>query len=303
MIDIILFFIATFILVLTVLNSRFGHAATNKFLHTRLDRYFTSALVAAIVMCGWTKGPVVNPASRHISQFILALVTGGIRDESGVVAEQTQLNTVDAFIALSDAMLDDCSNSFVSASAQFDALSDKLTNNAPPVVSIQSFYPREDPYVSLTNHNLAVLAMQQTVYSNTLSRYIYFSNELTTAPSLYAEADAGAGYVRFTEITNTYPATVQIDGVPCVRYDYRLPEGMQGLVFSPDFDLRFGSDENGLQIGSGGLEMIDTSDTSHLGSSKWITLCNGRVKVLHKGGVAVRVNIDGQTVTNGVYTL
>ncbi|MDA3925197.1 MAG: hypothetical protein PF904_10925 [Kiritimatiellae bacterium] len=303
MIDIILFFILTFVVVLTVLNSRFGKASTDAFLSSRLDRIITAAIVAGIVMCGWTKGPVVNPANRHISQYILALVSGGIRDDSGVVAEQTQLNTVNAYIDLAAAMMTDSSNQFVSASIIFDNLADQLTNNPTPVVYIQSFYPREDPYVSLTNHNLAVLAMTQSSTSNVLSRWIYFSEDLVSEPTLYAEADVGGGYLRLTETTNTYPNTELKDGVPCVRYDYALPAGMQGVVFSPDFDLRFGSEENGLQIGSGGLEIVDTNNVSHLGADEWISICSNRVEVLHRGGVAVRVKIDGQIVTNGVYTL
>lgn len=303
MIDIVIFFIAFFVIVLGVLNSRWGHRATDSFLHTRLDRQITAVFVAAIMMLGWTKGPIVDPSRRHLSQFVMALVTGGIRDDSGVIAEQTQLNTVDAFIQLADNMLVAASNRFVEAGSRIDTLKVQLTNNPPPVVYIQSFYPREDPYVSLTNHNIAVLAMRQSTTSNVLSRWIYFSNELANEPVLYAEADVGGGYARLTEITNTYPDTVQIDGAPCVRYDYQLPPSLVNVVLSPDFDLRFGSLENGLQIGPGGLEMIDSSSASHMGTDGWITLCDGRVQVLHAGGVAVRVKIDGQTVTNGVYTL
>lgn len=303
MIDIILFFVLTWIIILTLLSTGKGSKLISGFATTRLDRQIVSALVAAIIMTGWTKGPVVSPASRHISQYVLALITGGIRDDSGVVAEQTQLNTVNAFIDLSEAILDDCSNQFVNAAAQFDLLEDKLTNDPPPVAYIQSFFPREDPYVSLQNHNLAVLAMQQTTVSNTLSRWIYFSDQLAAEPTLYCEADVGGGYLRLNAVTNTYPNTELIDGIPCVRYDYRLPAGMLGVVFSPDFDLRFGSEQNGLQIGSGGLEMIDFAEVSHMGSDTWITICDGRVEVLHKGGVAVRLKIDGQEVTNGVYTL
>lgn len=302
MIDIVLFFIATFLLVLGVLNSRWGRNLTDAFLRSRLDRFITAVFVSVVIMCGWTKGPGVDPARRHISQYVLALVNGGIRDDSGVVADQTKLNTVDAFIQLADNMLVAASNRFDQAGSDIDALKNQLTNNPPPVVYFQSFFPREDPYVSLTNHNIAVLAMRQSTTSNVLSRWIYFSNELANEPVLYAEADVGGGYARLTEITNTYPEVEMIDGAPCVRYDYELPSSLCNIVLSPDFDLRFGSEENGLQIGSGGLEMIDEG-VSHMGADKWATLCDGRVEVLHRGGVAVRIKIDGQIVTNGVYVL
>lgn len=290
-------------LVLTLLSTRRGRKTFKKLADTRIERMLVSALAAGLIMVGWTKGPVVNPAARHISQFILALVSGGIRDDSGVVAEQTQVNTIAAFVDLAEAMLVNVETELENTSQRFDALKDQLTNNPPPVVYIQSFFPREDPYVSLENHNLAVLAMKQSTTSNVLSRWIYFSDELVTEPTLYCEADVGGGYTRLTEITNTYPDVEMVDGIDCVRYDYRLPAGMVGVVLSPDFDLRFGSAENGLQIGAGGLEMIDTNSVSHFGSDGWTTMCTGRVEILHAGGVAVRIKIDGVEVTNGVYTL
>jgi len=303
MIDILLFFFGTWILLLSLMSRSWAKAGLKKIAATRVDRVIVSGLVSGIIMVGWTKGPVVNPASRHLTQFIMALVSGGISDESGVVAEVAQVNTIAAFGELAESMLQNASNALAETSQRFDILKDRLTNNPPPVVYIQSFFPREDPYVSLTNHNLAVLAMKQSTVSNTLSRWIYFSDELVSEPTLYCEADVGGGYVRLNEITNTYPTTELVDGIPCVRYDYALPDGMRGVVFSPDFDLRFGSEQNGLQIGSGGLEMIDSSEVSHMGSDGWITLSDDRVEVLHKGGVAVRIKIDGQEVTNGVYTL
>ncbi len=302
MIDIILFFLGTWMLLLSLMSRSWVRDLLKGFASSRLDRMIISCIVSCIIMVGWTKGPVVNPASRHISNFIISLITGGIRDESGAVAEAAQVETIAAFSELAAAMLTASSNALADVSIRFDDLTDRLTNNAQPVVYVQGFFPREDPYVSLTNHNIAVLAMRQTTVNNTLSRWIYFSDQLVAAPTLYAEADVGGGYVRLTEITNTYPDTVAIDGIPCVRYDYRLSPGMCGVVFSPDFDLRFGSPENGLQIGAGGIEMI-TNGVSRLGAEGWISICSGRVEVLHKGGVAVRLKIDGQEVTNGVYTL
>ncbi len=303
MIDIIAWFIITWMIFLVLADSRRGRAWLQGIADTRLSRTFFTAILASLVLVGWTKGPVVNPSSRHISQFVLALMSGGVRDDSGVVAEQTQLNTISAFVDLAEEMLHTASNELAKTSQRFDALQDQLTNNAQPVVYIQSFFPREDPYVALTNHNLAVLALQQSTSSNVLSRWIYFSDDLVNEPTLYAEADVGGGYVRLTEITNTYPNTELVDGIECVRYDYDLPDGMQGVVFSPDFDLRFGSAANGLQIGAGGLEMIDTNGVSHIGSDGWSTMCSGRVEVLHAGGVAVKIKIDGNEITNGVYTL
>ena len=303
MIDIVIYFSGAWMLTLAVMSLPAVQWHLRGIADTRISRMFISALVAGFVMCAWTKGPVVNPESRYISQFVLALVSGGVRDDSGVVAEQTQINTVAAFVDLAEEMLVTASNELVNTSQRFDALKDQLTNNTQPIVYIQSFFPRADPYVALTNHNLAALAMKQSTSGSVLSRWIYFSEALAEEPTLYAEADVGGGYVRLEQITNSWPSTELVDGVECVRYDYSLPEGMRGVVFSPDFDLRFGSEENGLQIGAGGLEMVDDNNVSHLGANGWVTMCDGRVEVLHKGGVAVRVKINGAEVTNGVYTL
>ena len=196
-------------------------------------------------------------------------------------------------------MLASGSNIIAASEVRFASAEFALTNNPPELVYLQCFFPRSDPSAGLTNHNLAALAMRQATAGATLSRWVYFSSELAVEPTLYAEVAVGGDYVRLTQATNTWPATELFDGLPCVRYDYTLPPSMQGLVFSPDFDLRFGSELNGLQIGGGGLIITDENNVSHLGVDATHIMCNGRVEVLYKSGLAVRIRVDGQDIKDG----
>lgn len=269
----------------------------------KLHRALICFAVAAFSVAGWTKGPATSMGKKPLFNFVMALRNGGLTGDGGVLARKTELETVEAFVDYTDAMLTSASNSLAASMQRFDTAAFSLTNNPAEVVYIQSFFPREDPTVALTNHNLAVLAMRQAAASNTLSRWVHFSADLASEPTLYAEVCLETEWVRLEMITNTWPSTESIQGVDCVRYDYTLPESLVGVVLSPDFDLRFGSEENGLQIGGGGMIITDTNGVDHIGYDGWDTMCNGRVEILYKSGSAVRIDIDGQTVTNGVYIL
>lgn len=269
----------------------------------KLHRALLCFAIAVFTVVGWTKGPMTPTGKRPLFNFVMALRSGRLTGDDGVLAQKTELETIDAFVAYADAMLISASNSLVISMQRFDDAAFTLTNNPAQMVYIQSFFPRDDPTVALTNHNLAVLAMRQATYSNVLSRWVHFSADLASEPTLYAEVTLEEEYERLGLITNTWPDTVSIQGVECVRYDYGLPDSLIGVVIFPDFDLRFGSEKNGLQIGEGVMIVTDTNGVDHIGYDGWDTMCDGRVDVLYKSGSAIRVDIDGQTVTNGVYVL
>jgi len=299
-IDALLFVMAAWMLIFSFSCTPWGARLFSS--RSRIDRLFLSLFVAGFVVAGWTKGPVTPEGARPLFNFIMALRGGGITGDDGVLARKAELETIAAYLDYSDAMISSGSNALADANARFDAAEQTLLADTSEIVYIQCFFPRSDPTAALTNHNIAVLAMQQTTVSNVLSRWIYFSDELAQEPTLYAEVDLGGGWTRLEQITNSWPSTELVQDVPCVRYDYRLPDALSGLVVAPDFDLRFGSELNGLQIGEGGTIVTDNTG-DNLGYDETDNLFNGRVKVHYRSGVAVRVDIDGQTVTNGVYSL
>lgn len=277
--------------------------AGSKISLTRLTRFFWFSLVAAFIAIGWTKGPV-QPKRRAMAQYVIALFTGGIRDASGLVAATTEAETVAAFADYARAIANSASQTVAAASFQFDDLADVITNDATPTVYLQCYLPRADHAAGITNHNLSATLMRtrQSADASVISRWIYFSNTPLFAPKTYAEIDVGAGYVRLASITNTFPETELVLNLPCYRYDYAVPADMRGVVFFPDFDLGFGSVEKGLEISSEGV-MVDIADQTYIGKSGSVWLCSNRVQVVHAGGIAVELRIDGQTMTNGVYEL
>lgn len=302
-IDAIVFVMGTWALFFSFSCTKLGGRFFSQF-NGVADRLAITLIIALFTLVGWTKGPITPTGTRPLFNLVMALRTGGLTGDNGVLARKTELETVRAFAEYSETMIQAGSNALAGAMARFDAAEFVLTNNPPEIVYIQSYFPREDPTVGLVNHNLAVLAMTQSSVDDVLSRWVRFSDDLVNAPVLYAEVSLdGASHTRLTEITNTWPNVEIKQGVECVRYDYRLPNSLVGIVLSPDYDLRFGSDENGLQIGAGGLTVTDVNGAEHIAVDGWREMCSGRVQVLYKAGSAVRVLIDGQQVANGVYTL
>lgn len=302
-IDAIVFVIGTWALLFSFSCTKLGGRFFAQFKGT-VDRAAITLIVSLFVIIGWTKGPITPTGARPLFNLVMALRTGGLTGDNGVLARKTELETIRAFAEYSETMIQAGSNALANAMARFDAAEFALTNNPTEIVYIQSYFPREDPTVGLVNHNLAVLAMTQSTVDNVLSRWVRFSDDLVNPPVLYAEVSLdGALHTRLDEITNTWPNVEIKQGVECVRYDYRLPDSLVGVVLSPDYDLRFGSDENGLQIGIGGLTVTDANGVEHIAVDGWREMCNGRVNVLYKAGSAVRILIDGQQVENGSYIL
>lgn len=266
-------------------------------------RAIISLFLAGFLLVGWTKGPIYQQ-SRAVSQFILALVTGGIRDDSGLIAAAAEAETVAAFADYAAAITSAASQTVVNASSQFDDIREAITNDTTPTLYLQCYLPRADHAAGITNHNMSATLMRsrQRDHASMLSRWIYFSNAPLTAPSTFAEVDVGGGYLRLESITNSFPDTETVLGLPCVRYDYAVPPGMRGVVLFPDYDLQFGSEQNGLTISSDGV-IVETPAKTHIGRFGSLFLANGRVEIIHHGGIATSLKIDGETMTNGVYAL
>lgn len=287
---------------LLLTNCPWGRRVIEPFANTRLDRTIIGLLVGGILLVGWTKGPVSIGSVK--AQFVTALCSGGIIDASGLVAASTEAETVEAFAELSSAIVSAASQTVVNAQGDIDEVAGIITNNTRKVVYMQCALPRTDPTQGVTNHNISAIVVRtrQSADGGTISRYVWYSETPVIAPTVAANVDIGGGEVRLTAITNSFPDTESIQGVPCVRYDYALPESLQNVVYFPDTELEFGHEGEPLQIPSGCVVVTDSTGT-YLGFTGTDTYFDGRVQVDYRGGIATELRIDGTTQTNGVYQL
>jgi len=286
---------------LLMTNCPWGRRVIEPFANTRLDRTVIGLLLGGIIMVGWTKGPVSIGSTA--AQFVTALRSGGIIDESGLVAASTEAETVEAFAELSSEIINAASQTVVDAQSDIDDVAMLITNTPRKVVYLQCALPRTDPLQGITNHNISAIVMRtrQSDDGVTLSRYVWYSEQPEVAPGVVAEVDVGGGAVRLTAVTNSFQETESIQGIPCVRYDYTLPESLRKVVFFPDTELEFGSDNTPLLVPAGGIVVDDGSQ--HTGWSGTDLYFGGRVQVIYTGGIATALYIDGNSITNGVYTL
>ncbi len=239
----------------------------------------------------------------YVCQYITAMSSGVIIDESGAVAKASEAAVLDAFLALAQQINAGASNTVVAASNEFAEAADMVTNNTRRVIYVASYLPRSGAG-GTTNHNIAatVERVRQSDNGQTISAWIWFSEEPLVAPGIAADVDVGGGPFRLTAVTNYYPATESIGGAPCVRYDFAVPAETTGTVLIPSYEVAFGSDAAPLIVPNGGVSVI-TNGVTRLPFSGTDTYFSNRVQVVYKGGIAVSATIDGGAVTNGVYEL
>ncbi len=284
-------------------NCPWGRRVIAPFANTRLDRFVIGVLLGGIILVGWTKGPITQTGNQ-IAQFITALSNGRIVDASGLVVTSTEEETVAAFADLSLVIANAASGTVVSAAADFAEVAALVTNSTRKLIYVQSSLPRTDPSQGIINHNISGFVVRTAMSSDrsVISRYVWYSAEPLVAPAVACVVDVGAGDVRLEALTNTFPDTVEISGIDCVRYDYSVPEGLRNVVFFPDAEFTFGSMDTFLEVGIYGVS-VDEQEETFLPFSGTDSCFTGRVDVVYSGGIATRIYIDGVSVTNGVYQL
>jgi len=287
---------------LLMTNCPWGRKVIAPFASTRLDRAVIGILLGGIILVGWTKGPV--SIGNSVAQFITAMSDGSIIDDSGLVATSTEEETVAAFADLSVAIANAASQTVVNAAGDFAEVAGLVTNSERKVIYIQSSLPRTDPSQGLINHNISGFVVRTAMSGDksVISRYVWYSAEPLVAPTVACVVDVGAGDVKLDAITNTFPDTVEINGIDCVRYDYSVPSSLRNVVFFPDTEFTFGSEDTQLEVGIDGVS-VDIGEDTFLPYSGTDSYFTGRVDVVYSGGIATRVYIDGVSVTNGVYAL
>jgi hypothetical protein len=261
-------------------------------------RLHPSRLIFALIICAfWMLCAAKGPVPGHAMQYVTALRDGRIIDPSGLVSRTTELAVIDAYNAESDAIVAAATQAVVSAQYQFDEASNLITGSVRKVWYISSDLPRVDPQVH-TNANIAatVERTRQSADGSVLSQWVWFSEQPATNPTVVAEIDIGAGWLRLTSVTNTYPDTEDVGGVPCVRYDYLVPEGARKVVFWPRYELGFGSEAAPLIVPRAGI-VVTVGQTQYypFTGDDWL-LTNLLVRT--SGGVAYEAVLNGVVCSN-----
>jgi len=260
--------------------------------------------IAALLIwsyAGADKTPSI-PSARLI-RFITALRSGVLLDDSGRVGSATTLAVVQAFEAETAVIIAAASNMVAAAQSQFDAAAFTLTNRNLTVAYIAMDLPRAEAHTHTNSNIAATIERVEAVGSSNLIAWVWFSEEPAVAPVLAFDASITADtWTRLTSITNSYPDTTEVNGIPCISYTFSIPPDMRGIVLRPEYEVGFGGSlkEDYLIIPSGGV-MVQTNGFSRMPFTGWDyenpAPFGTNLAVRYAGGIAVEANFFGTNYT------
>lgn len=265
---------------------------------TPLGKAATIAMLLAAAAIGGDKSPVL----RHIATLVTALRGGALLDPSGRIGAAATVAASQEIASLSAGIVGAASQTVADAQAQFDAAAYTLTNRTLNVAYIAADLPRALPGVH-ANSNIAATIQRVRQDGNTnLLAWVWFSEEPAVQPQVslsYSVEDGVWSYM--PGLTNSYPYTVDVDGVPCIEYRYEIPAPYRGTVFRPDYELAFGGaagdyltvPAGGVVVATNGVECLPYTGTDTYSAN---------LSVTYKGGIAVSATFHGTNYT-GVVTL
>jgi hypothetical protein len=270
----------------------------------RDGRWALLVVIAAGTLCAQKPGTTRTILAR----FVTALRSGALLDDSGRIAALSTVAVTAYYTDAAAQIVAAASNTVVGAQAQFDGLAEVLTNRTLTVAYIAMDLPRAEAH-SATNHNLAASIERVTYDSPTnLTAWVWFSEAPAVEPLVAFDASVSAGsWTRLVAVTNSYPSTVEVDGIPCVAYTFALPAPMRGIVLRPEYELSFGGSGTNdyLVIPSGGV-LVETNNVPRLPYTGWDrehpAPYGTNLQIRYAGGVAVQALWMGTNYT-GVVTL
>jgi len=271
----------------------------------QMPRLGTGGRVAMVVLilAAAAIGGDKSPALRAIASLVTALRGGAILDPSGRIGAAASVAASQIVVDMSADIVGAASQTVADAQTQFDAAAWTLTNRTLTVAYLAADLPRALPGVHTNSNIAATIQRTRQDGATNLLAWVWFSEEPTVEPkvSLAYSVEAGV-WAYMPAITNSYPATVDVDGVPCIEYRYEIPILYRGTVFRPDYELVFGgaAASDYLTIPSGGV-VVSTNGvdcTPYTGTDTY----GEYLTVTYKGGIAVSAVWHGTNYT-GVVTL
>lgn len=269
----------------------------------RLSRLGTCLLLLLLSWGTLYGGGKTMPSGRTVlARFVTALRSGVLLDDSGRIGATAVLAATEAFDRETAAIIAAATNVVAASASAFADASYTLTNRNLYVAYIAADLPRAEPH-SHTNHNLAATIERVSGDGGTnLLSWVWFSEEPAVAPVVAFDVSVSDGvWRRLTSVTNSYPYTIDIAGVPCVEYRFDVPAEMRGIVFRPEYEVGFGGslETDYLLVPSGGV-LIETNAVPCLPYTGWDAACGGsfsNLAVRYSGGIAVEAVAVGTNYT------
>lgn len=256
--------------------------------------------IACVLTVGGTKGP--DGQSGRLSQFITALISGQVVDDSGVVARYAEAEAIRYFNLESSNIIAAARDSVTGSVAQIVGMGAALTSTPYICAYIAADLPRAEPR-QWTNHNVAATIERVAQTGGVLRVWVWYSEAPFQVPNVVFDASVSDGtWVTMTPVTNSWPSTEIIAGTPCVRYDFRVPDGMVGTPLRPEYELSFGgyTPSSYLIAPSGGV-LISTNGVERLPYTGWVRQWPApwgtNLQVRFSGGIALEAYWMGTQYT------
>jgi hypothetical protein len=245
-----------------------------------------AAVIAFGVVVGYG-GDKEQPLSTRTLQLLTVLRDGTLKDLSGTVASGVQARALEVFSSETWRIAAATTNAIAQARAACDALTNRLATADYKAAYISLDFPRGTP--TYTNHNIQVTFEKVVQTPTNLTAWVCFSEAPATNVQVYATYSVAADvWTDLEPTTNYWPATETVNGVPCVRYVYALPD-LDGTPLVPQYEVEFGgpSEDQFLSVPEVGVT-VQVGETEYLPFTGVDTypLTNGVLRVYYKGGIA-----------------
>lgn len=265
----------------------------------RMGKAGALVLILALAAVGGDKSPVM----KYIATLVTALRDGTILDPSGRVGTVARVAASEEIARLSAGVIEAASNTVAQSQNLFDGAAYTLTNAPITVAYIAADLPRALPGVHTNSNVAATIQRTRQDGATNLVAYVWFSEEPTVVPQVGISYSVAPGVWDYMHaVTNSYPDTVMVDGVPCVEYSYEIPHACRGIVFRPEYELSFGGSrpEDYLIVPIGGI-IVDAGAGIEIPFTG-TDVMDENLSVTYKGGIAIEAEYFGTNYT-GVVTL
>lgn len=257
-------------------------------------RWIALAIVAVSVLIGADKAPPFSP----LAWMITVLRDGKVLDPSGAIGKQATLAATQYVVERSGEITEAAYATVTNSLIALDAATNSLAHRTYKTAYLAQDLPRAIPNVH-TNSNIAatIQKTEMTAESN-LVAWVWFSEEPSMTPvvkmAVSIEPDEWRDLIA---ITNSFPVTTDIAGIPCVKYVYALPVEFRGIPLRPRYELDFGGlgKNDYLTVPRMGL-LVAADDTEYLPYTGWdygFPRWGDILAVRYSGGVAVEAQICG----------
>jgi len=291
------------ILLLAAGTAALGWRVLSRVWREQMPRLGTGGRVAMVVLilAAAAVGGDKSPVLRHIATLVTALRSGALLDPSGRIGAAATVAASQEIASLSGGIIGAASQTVADAQAQFDAAAYILTNRTLTVAYLAADLPRAWAGIHTNGNIAATIQRTRQDGATNLLAWVWFSEEPAVQPQVSISYSVEAGvWAYMPGVTNSYPDTVDVDGVPCIEYRYEIPAPYRGTVFRPDYELVFGGAASGdyLTVPAGGV-VVATNGVECLPYTG-TDVYSADLSVTYKGGIAVSAVWHGTNYTGVV---